>query len=689
MRRQTFFAVILSFVLVLQFNAFSQWERTNGPMGTTNVVCSAGDTLWVGTLGSVYMTTDYGENWNEGILYATMAPTVYSIIQADNVSITATSAGIFWFRGEYWERINYDFVAFKLFYDGARLWAAANNGVFYSEDLGYSWTQSLSVQGYVYSVFEHDGILFAGTQNSGIMRSTDNGATWEEANEGLGSSTASVYDFAYLGGWIYAAVNGWIYRSQDGLNWSSSGYGLEDGGVTFFYANESENKIYAATSTGVYWNTQPSQAWQKVGNTEFVFERVNSVTSINGTLFAATEGGVHKMPNAPFGQWSATGVPNGSVIKLKRCDGKLFAATLYHSVQYSEDEGISWNFASDRVFASIPNRFTNDFACTDTSYFLATASGLLSLRQSDTHWNVSFSGKNVLAVAVSGNTVYVGIAAEGVKVSHDGGVNWSEINGGLPSGTDVSDIWLTENYIFAAVSNSGLYRLSYTGQSWEAANAGIQNQNIKAFFEKDGILYAGGYGFFRSDNWGENWVEKTNGMWVYDVYSIYGIGNAILTGTTYNDVYITYDNAETWEDVADNLNINGYIGVVMSFISDDNYIYAGMSNSGVWRRPVSDFITDVASNEELPGKFKLEQNYPNPFNPMTTIKYSIPANAGAPTSLRIYNVLGKEIATLVNKIQSPGNYSVQFNASDLPSGVYYYTLRVGEFAETKKMLLLK
>ncbi len=104
-------------------------------------------------------------------------------------------------------------------------------------------------------------------------------------------------------------------------------------------------------------------------------------------------------------------------------------------------------------------------------------------------------------------------------------------------------------------------------------------------------------------------------------------------------------------------------------------------------------IVDVEETETRPQGFALYQNYPNPFNPTTTIKYSIPANAGVETlhatSLRIYNILSEEIATLVNEKQSPGNYSVQFDASNLPSGVYFYTLRVGDFVATKKMIFLK
>ncbi len=101
----------------------------------------------------------------------------------------------------------------------------------------------------------------------------------------------------------------------------------------------------------------------------------------------------------------------------------------------------------------------------------------------------------------------------------------------------------------------------------------------------------------------------------------------------------------------------------------------------------------VERNEEVPSKFALEQNYPNPFNPTTTIKYTIPNIGGVETlhatSLQIYNILGEKVATLVNERQSPGEYSVQFDASNLPSGVYFYTLKTGNSVLTKKMILTK
>ena len=102
----------------------------------------------------------------------------------------------------------------------------------------------------------------------------------------------------------------------------------------------------------------------------------------------------------------------------------------------------------------------------------------------------------------------------------------------------------------------------------------------------------------------------------------------------------------------------------------------------------------VNDEESLPKRFKLAQNYPNPFNPTTTIKYSIPVKsgfAGSPqnVSLKIYNTLGQEIATLVNKNQKPGRYEVEFDANNLPSGIYIYRLVGGEFILSKKLLLLK
>ncbi len=91
--------------------------------------------------------------------------------------------------------------------------------------------------------------------------------------------------------------------------------------------------------------------------------------------------------------------------------------------------------------------------------------------------------------------------------------------------------------------------------------------------------------------------------------------------------------------------------------------------------------------EGIPTKYSLEQNYPNPFNPTTRIRYSIP-RAGF-VSIKVFNILGKEVATLVSQNQKAGNYELEFKANNLPSGMYFYTLRTNNITITKKMLLIK
>jgi hypothetical protein len=90
---------------------------------------------------------------------------------------------------------------------------------------------------------------------------------------------------------------------------------------------------------------------------------------------------------------------------------------------------------------------------------------------------------------------------------------------------------------------------------------------------------------------------------------------------------------------------------------------------------------------KIPQKFALYQNYPNPFNPSTTISYDLPERSRV--KLSIYNILGQEVATLVNGEQEPGRYNINFDASGLPSGIYFYTLQTPYFTKTNKMVLVK
>ena len=102
---------------------------------------------------------------------------------------------------------------------------------------------------------------------------------------------------------------------------------------------------------------------------------------------------------------------------------------------------------------------------------------------------------------------------------------------------------------------------------------------------------------------------------------------------------------------------------------------------------VSITVTDVGENPSNPEEFRLYDNYPNPFNPSTTFKYSLPEASF--TSLKIYDAIGNEVAVVVDEIKSAGTHQIEFDASGLSSGIYYYTLQAGSFIETRKMVLLR
>jgi photosystem II stability/assembly factor-like uncharacterized protein len=146
------------------------------------------------------------------------------------------------------------------------------------------------------------------------------------------------------------------------------------------------------------------------------------------------------------------------------------------------------------------------------------------------------------------------------------------------------------------------------------------------------------------------------------------------------------DGGDTWDTTAvpTTRNLNAI------YFFDETHGFA-VGDSGVILYTSSGGVTGVRDRGgELPTTFVLEQNYPNPFNPTTVIKFSLP-NVGTRhvASLKIYDVLGREVATLVSQELQAGDYRVTWEAGGFPSGVYFYQLRAGSFVETKKLVLLK
>lgn len=147
-------------------------------------------------------------------------------------------------------------------------------------------------------------------------------------------------------------------------------------------------------------------------------------------------------------------------------------------------------------------------------------------------------------------------------------------------------------------------------------------------------------------------------------------------------MFLSIDNGDNWAQINSGLT---NLDVASLALSHNGYIFAG-TGSGVFRSVES--TTSVRElSPAMPAAFALEQNYPNPFNPSTEIQFSLPQKTHV--TLTIFDLLGREVTTLVFEELSAGSHSERWHAVGFPSGVYFYTLTASEFTQTKKLLLVK
>ncbi|MBK6506879.1 MAG: T9SS type A sorting domain-containing protein [Ignavibacteria bacterium] len=162
---------------------------------------------------------------------------------------------------------------------------------------------------------------------------------------------------------------------------------------------------------------------------------------------------------------------------------------------------------------------------------------------------------------------------------------------------------------------------------------------------------------------------------------------AYLQGQKDYGVYLSTNTGRSWNEWNFGFPAIGP-GIIVSALLNvaNGYLYAGNYGNSVWRRPLLQTGITVIS-PEVPESFALSQNYPNPFNPKTIINYQL--RITNLVKLTVYDVLGHEVATLVNEKQSAGTYQVEFDGSGFASGVYFYKIVTEGFTDVKRMMLLK
>lgn len=193
-------------------------------------------------------------------------------------------------------------------------------------------------------------------------------------------------------------------------------------------------------------------------------------------------------------------------------------------------------------------------------------------------------------------------------------------------------------------------------------------------------------GVYRTSDGGIHWSKVYSNHRVVSIVKSHRDRNMLYAASD-EGILKSSDAGLTWQAYNTSLPTASLTSILISPYSTSpiETLFVSTSTHGVLK--VWDFPASVGENPVAPGEFRLEQNYPNPFNPTTTIKYTI--SKPGHVSLKVFDVLGREVTTLVNQFQSQGEYSVRFDASILSSGVYHYQLLTGDFIQTRNAILIR
>lgn len=237
--------------------------------------------------------------------------------------------------------------------------------------------------------------------------------------------------------------------------------------------------------------------------------------------------------------------------------------------------------------------------------------------------------------------------------------------------------------LYAATNDNKLMKSENGGISWSSLSATFSSSKILG--GPNGFVYSSDWdrpALYVSKNGGTTW-SSTNSTGPFFV----DMSNRLFTWNT-SSVKVSVDFGNTFTDVSTGLGLTATTGVVQFWSTADGSAYlqtrAGSAYS-VYKNAGVTGISQIPS--DLPQNYSLLQNYPNPFNPSTNIRFEI-SGSGFVT-LKVFDVLGREVAVLVNEYVRAGNYNVNFTTSKLSSGTYFYQLRVGNNVETKRMMLIK
>jgi len=532
-------------------------------------------------------------------------------------------------------------------------YAVGNNGVVLkTTNGGTSWSvKTFPVSTNNYCVFfQNANTGFVGNQNANIYKTTDGGNTWETNGSASTYAVTSITMTSAFTGYCGDRYSNIQKSTDNGQTWwiqtTTPGY---DSKVFFQndnrgWAVDTYGYVYATANGGINWSTsRPST--DTLSSIFFISSTIGYTAGDSGRVYKTTNGGTN---------WTL--LNTGTTAKLNCISGQnlnsIFACGNSGTVIYSTDGGSTW---------SVSTQGTNNLK------------------------SVNFYNSTVIGNMVGdvGSIYRTSILSYGCVGSGNTSVGYPFYTYYMDSRTDMlftaNDL---TSYGVAAgpITRLGFYFTSADTMTMSGFNIKMQSTSLTALtgFTNSGwqVVYSGTY---KVPGVGLRYINLQMPYFNWD-----GVSN-ILVEICYNNsaysqnstVHSTAAPNMTFHNHADMGTGDGCTGITSGAVQVTRPNICFYQN-----------LTGTVNNTKLiPDKYYLSQNYPNPFNPVTKIKYGLPKNSFV--SLKIYDMLGREIKSLVNTEMNAGEYIVDFNGSELSSGTYFYRIETNGFTETKKLILLK
>lgn len=596
---------------------------------------------------------------------------------------------------------------------------------------GNNWT--VTNLGTPYSISDIDfinvntGIAISSYQ--GVYYTTNGGSNWTSVN----AAGAGFYSLKYVtpalayitshGGNLYKSTNG-------GANWTPqliAGASVNFYGIQFLdslngFVCGSGGNVLKTTNGGLNWASINIPNTYTIKSISFYNTLNGAVVCDNGRFYRTTNGGTNWSLQFP----SPTNLNELSTIKYFS-NGTVYTSGTYGNNFKSTDAGLTWTSLLTGINSYI---FTSYFLNASTGFASMSAGTILKTTNGGTNWVANLtpaSGNNITGVQfVDANTGYA-IPVYGYNQllkTTDAGSNWVITNPGinnyvfnlnfLNSSTGLLTTMFSTfrttnggtNWVFidsVAYSLNGLQfvnsltgfisyysspntyfrKTTNGGLNWSLLPGIINNANAQTYkFLNANTGYApAGSNMYKTTDGGNNWDQVSSiGSTAQSMALLDSV--SILVGSVFGEVKKSTDAGNSFTSVPF-VSQNGI--TTMSFI---NSMTGWIMGAGGMIVKTSDILTNSGEiTIQTPGSFALSQNYPNPFNPSTVIRFELSVVSN--TILKVYDVTGREVQTLVNEKLQPGVYEKTFDGSKLTSGVYFYKITANDISETRRMLLIK